>query len=314
MSKRNTLCRFITLTFILLLVLQYFFNIFVLRTDKSNDPKFVGLWSNNGITAKTATTHLAPKSSRWNYTKATTANQPDNSKINNNNTGCQIFFPDPFHLSLAKYFNYEPYAPCSQWKSPFAIQPPNFFQLKNDKKWKRKLRDCFYTVIEGQKGEKKEEEEAKEELEKEGPKTAFDGTERVQVNGSFARVQCLFDNNKETHFLNLPYRPKKLGVRKMQKQNSLYSSSSRSSSSSSSSSTSSSSSRPFFSVYVIGIDSVSRAQSFRHLPKTRSFLLSPEMNATEFRAYNKVALNTLANWAAMHTGWPYDEKSKSQVF
>merc|ERR1719383_1221884 len=61
-----------------------------------------------------------------------------------------------------------------------------------------------------------------------------------------------------------------------------------------------------FNVYVLGIDSVSRSQSQRHLKKLRAYLLSEEINAIEYYAYNKVALNTIPNWAAMHTGWHLD--------
>ena len=61
-------------------------------------------------------------------------------------------------------------------------------------------------------------------------------------------------------------------------------------------------SRPF-NVYVLGFDSTSRSQSVRHLRKVRSYLLSPEIDAIEYYAYNKVGPNTWPNFAPMHTGW-----------
>ena len=49
------------------------------------------------------------------------------------------------------------------------------------------------------------------------------------------------------------------------------------------------------------LDSVSRQNSIRHLPRTRQFLLE-ELNAVEFLMHNKVGLNTRPNMAALFTG------------
>ena len=108
----------------------------------------------------------------------------------------------------------------------------------------------------------------------------------------------------------MPYRPQALADIKENKRK-LYRKPEPSSISSSSSSSSFSSSSPPpiskpFNVYVLGIDSVSRSQSQRHLKKLRAYLLSKEINAIEYYAYNKVALNTNPNLAAMHTGWHLD--------
>ena len=56
-----------------------------------------------------------------------------------------------------------------------------------------------------------------------------------------------------------------------------------------------------FNVFVLLMDSVSRLNSIRHLPKTRSFLLE-HLNATEFFVYNAVGKNTYPNMAAMFMG------------
>ena len=58
-----------------------------------------------------------------------------------------------------------------------------------------------------------------------------------------------------------------------------------------------------FSVHVIGLDSVSRLNFHRLMPRTRSFLRR-ELGAIEFLAYNKVGRNTFPNWMPLHTGWP----------
>lgn len=189
---------------------------------------------------------------------------------------------------------------------------------------------CQYNTLEGVKFAQESE------LEKEGPTVTFDTTNEVIVNASMVRVQCtaVKSKKKDYFFLHLPYRPlalaqiketlrKKYKAHYVSKQDhsgapkngttsssssSSPSTSSASSSFSSSSSSPSSSSPPVrpLNVYVLGIDSVSHSQSLRHLKKLRSYLLSPEIEAIEYYAYNKVALNTIPNWAAMHTGWHRD--------
>ena len=126
------------------------------------------------------------------------------------------------------------------------------------------------------------------------------------VNGSFIRVDC---GENETHFLYLPYRAKRLAEIKDEK----IKEKRRVKGSTSSSSSSSSSAKPsieHFNVFAVGLDSASRMNSIRHLSKTRKYLLE-ELDAIEFLGYNKVGLNTLPNWSAMHTGWPLYPKSQS---
>ena len=69
------------------------------------------------------------------------------------------------------------------------------------------------------------------------------------------------------------------------------------------------------SIYLFGIDSVSRAASFRYLPKTRKYLT--ELGAYDFEGFMKVGDNTLPNIMALLTGIAWsdgkikDYKSKS---
>ena len=52
---------------------------------------------------------------------------------------------------------------------------------------------------------------------------------------------------------------------------------------------------------MVGVDSVSRNNMIRYMPKTRDYLLN-KMSAIEFLGYNKVADNTFLNIVPMTTG------------
>ena len=71
-------------------------------------------------------------------------------------------------------------------------------------------------------------------------------------------------------------------------------------------------------VQMIGVDSVSRLNFMRQMPKTRSFLLN-ELNAVEMLGYNKVADNTFVNIVPMLAGrfaeeLPWNESMKHVPF
>ena len=59
--------------------------------------------------------------------------------------------------------------------------------------------------------------------------------------------------------------------------------------------------REQFNVVLFGVDSVSRANSIRHLKRTRDILLR-QMDAVELKGYNKVGDNTLPNFIPLLTG------------
>ena len=56
-----------------------------------------------------------------------------------------------------------------------------------------------------------------------------------------------------------------------------------------------------FNVVMFGTDSVSLANSMRHLVKSRDFLLR-QLNAVELKGYNKIGSNTFPNFIALFTG------------
>ena len=207
---------------------------------------------------------------------------------------CQIPDLDPFDPSVAHNFNYDPIPPCAPWESPFLVRPPNRFQMKAERVTDFQKRGS-YRVIEGRKERDGQEEEQP------GPVLTFDVEAEVIVNGSFVRIQCVTKNNQTAvFFLKLPYRPAALARVKERRKTRYYEHEALSKPAVST--PSSPPSRPFH-VHVLGIDSVSRSQSRRHLRKLRSYLLSPEIDAIEYTAYNKIGLNTNPNWAAMQTGW-----------
>ncbi|KAL8560894.1 hypothetical protein ACOMHN_059078 [Nucella lapillus] len=59
-------------------------------------------------------------------------------------------------------------------------------------------------------------------------------------------------------------------------------------------------------VIMLGVDSTSRHNMIRLMPKTRHFLLN-ELRAVEMTNYNKVADNTFPNMFALHTGLTLDD-------
>lgn len=72
------------------------------------------------------------------------------------------------------------------------------------------------------------------------------------------------------------------------------------------------------SVLMIGIDSVSRLNFMRQMPKTRTHLIDM-MGALEFSGFNKVADNTFVNLVPMLTGkyveeLPWDESKRDEPF
>ena len=75
--------------------------------------------------------------------------------------------------------------PCeSNYESPFKTAPPNLFWL-DDKFLAKFPRNCFYTVIEGNKREEEEEEAAVTAV-----AVSFDIRKRIVVNASFLRIDC----------------------------------------------------------------------------------------------------------------------------
>jgi len=56
-----------------------------------------------------------------------------------------------------------------------------------------------------------------------------------------------------------------------------------------------------YSVLIIGLDTMSRLNAHRQLPKTLS-LLKSKFNSIEFKGYSKVGLNTLPNLIPLLTG------------
>ena len=73
-----------------------------------------------------------------------------------------------------------------------------------------------------------------------------------------------------------------------------------------------------FNIVAIGVDSISRLNFIRHLPKTRDFLLR-ELQAVELQGYNKVADNTYVNLVPMFAGkyveeLPWDETMSYKPF
>lgn len=59
-------------------------------------------------------------------------------------------------------------------------------------------------------------------------------------------------------------------------------------------------------IVIVGLDSVSRLNSLRHLRRTRAFLLE-QMNAIEFYGYNKVGDNSFPNQVPLLTGKSAEE-------
>lgn len=67
-----------------------------------------------------------------------------------------------------------------------------------------------------------------------------------------------------------------------------------------------------FNFFILGMDSVSRLNFIRHMPRTRSLLVD-KMGAIELQGYNKVADNTYVNLVPMFAGkyveeLPWDER------
>ncbi|KAK6172780.1 hypothetical protein SNE40_016372 [Patella caerulea] len=76
--------------------------------------------------------------------------------------------------------------------------------------------------------------------------------------------------------------------------------------------------RETLNVLMIGVDSVSRLNHIRTMPKTRDYLLR-HLNAIELQGYNKVADNTFVNIVPMTTGrfveeLPWNEQKSGEPF
>ncbi|XP_071539090.1 uncharacterized protein [Panulirus ornatus] len=63
------------------------------------------------------------------------------------------------------------------------------------------------------------------------------------------------------------------------------------------------------SVLLMGTDAVSRFNAIRHMPKTYRYLME-EVEALDFRGYNKIAENTLPNTYALMTGYTLQDLDK----
>nr|KAG5692201.1 hypothetical protein BaRGS_008747 [Batillaria attramentaria] len=70
--------------------------------------------------------------------------------------------------------------------------------------------------------------------------------------------------------------------------------------------------REILNVQMVGVDSVSRLNFMRQMPRTREFLLN-ELNAVEMLGYNKVADNTFVNIVPMMTGRFVEEPPLGRV-
>ncbi|XP_050416804.2 uncharacterized protein LOC126830459 [Patella vulgata] len=76
--------------------------------------------------------------------------------------------------------------------------------------------------------------------------------------------------------------------------------------------------RETLNVVMIGVDSVSRLNHMRYMPKTRDYLLR-HLDAIELQGYNKVADNTFVNIVPMTTGrfveeLPWNEQKSGEPF
>ena len=109
-------------------------------------------------------------------------------------------------------------------------------------------------------------------------------TTNVTINNEFIRVRC-FDNNEVLLHTNVfssvhkkPDVEKRCADNYRKQQNNAH-----------------------LSIMMVGVDSVSRNNMIRYMPKTRDYLLN-KMSAIEFLGYNKVADNTFLNIVPMTTG------------
>ena len=109
-------------------------------------------------------------------------------------------------------------------------------------------------------------------------------TTNVTINNEFIRVRCFDNNNVLLHTNVFSSVHRKLDVEKRcadnyrKQQN-----------------------NDHLSIMMVGVDSVSRNNMIRYMPKTRDYLLN-NMSAIEFLGYNKVADNTFLNIVPMTTG------------
>lgn len=110
-------------------------------------------------------------------------------------------------------------------------------------------------------------------------------TDSVEITDEFVRVQCYDSEHRAIYINAFSFVHIKPDVEKKCKHNF----------------------RPLnenlnhLSVLMVGVDSVSRSNMIRYMPKTREYLLH-EMEALEFVGYNKVADNTFLNIVPMTTG------------
>ena len=152
---------------------------------------------------------LLPYPSAFKNSSSTTSLVTSSLALSTAMVNCQIPDLDPFEKSVAKWFSYKPYAPCSKWESPFQVHPPNQFQMKHHLISTYQKR-CQLNALEGQKF--KEESE----IEAEGPRVIFETHQKVTVNASAIRIMCttVKGRSKEYFFLHLPYRPPALATLK----------------------------------------------------------------------------------------------------
>ena len=210
---------------------------------------------------------------------------PKPKSFNPNNGHCPLYEADPFDPAIASYFDDTPFDPCPEYRPLFEATSPTSFRavaaaLENetllrsffDKTSEEIPSTCKYTVIEGPGSESANE-------------TSFQLRDAVEVNASFVKITC--DRAHMVHYVNLPFRVPEVGEEKRKIRERAVP-------------RGRTAARPF-SIYNIGLDSVSRSNSIRQLPKTREYLLKT-LNATEFLAYNKIGLNTRPNVGAIFTG------------
>lgn len=110
-------------------------------------------------------------------------------------------------------------------------------------------------------------------------------TTNQTISDEFIRVRCFNDRNEIVYSNAFSFVHLKRNVEKRCRENELKQTKDKT----------------ILNILMIGVDSVSRNNMIRYMPKTRNYLLQ-KMSALEFLGYNKVADNTFLNIVPMTTG------------
>lgn len=191
--------------------------------------------------------------------------------------GCEIPYMDPFDNSVKKYFTKMPPLKCTDYPPPLVTSNITHLIII-EKNWNLYNRgpfnlSCLYKPF------RKTAHRAGVEYRKQP--IVLDKTQ--EVKHEFVRVQCSVGNDVVYDdffsFAQVKYE-------------------------------NNNDNKQHLNVIIVGLDSVSRLNFHRTMPKTLSYLVN-NLKAIEFVGFNKVDYNTFGNLIAMLTGYSADELGNS---